>query len=157
MRLFCSRELGAIGLAKPIDQINHSITRGKGSVRGLHFQYPPHAETKIVSCLRGKVFDVAVDLRAGSPTFLRWHGVELSPEGCNAFFIPEGFAHGFQALEDDSELLYLHTEAYDQAAEGALNAEDPKLGISWPLAVTGLSDRDRAHPHLDAAFRGVRL
>lgn len=157
VRLFCSRELGAAGLKKPIVQINHSLTRSKGAVRGLHFQFPPHAETKIVSCLRGRVFDVAVDLRAGSPTFLRWHGVELSPEGRNAFFIPEGFAHGFQALEDESELLYLHTEAYAPSSEGALNAMEPRIGIAWPLEMTGISDRDRSHPPLDPAYPGICL
>jgi dTDP-4-dehydrorhamnose 3,5-epimerase len=153
-RLFCARELG---LEKPIAQINHSLTRKKGAVRGLHFQRPPHAETKIVSCLRGKAFDVAVDLRADSPTYLRWHAVELSPGNRNAFWIPEGFAHGFQALEEDTELLYLHTEYYAQDAEGALNAADPRLGIEWPLAFTEVSERDRSHPFIGTGFEGIRL
>ncbi|MDQ3000913.1 MAG: dTDP-4-dehydrorhamnose 3,5-epimerase family protein [Fibrobacterota bacterium] len=156
-RLFCARELGEIGLQKPIAQINYSITLKKGAVRGMHYQLPPHAETKIVMCLRGRAFDVAVDLRQDSKTFLRWHGIELSPGNRNAFCIPEGFAHGFQTLEDDTELLYLHTEYYSQPVEGALNAADPRLGIAWPLSITEISERDRSHAFLSSAFTGIRL
>lgn len=144
-------------MEKPLVQINHSITRKKGAVRGMHFQYPPHAESKIVMCLRGKAFDVAVDLRSYSPTFLRWHGVELSPGNRNAFCIPEGFAHGFQTLEDETELLYLHTEYHAQPGEGALNVADPRLGIVWPLAITEISDRDRSHAFITPGFAGIRL
>jgi dTDP-4-dehydrorhamnose 3,5-epimerase len=153
-RLFCARELG---LQKPLAQINHSLTRKKGAVRGLHFQHPPHAETKIVMCLRGRVFDVAVDLRPESPTFLRWHGVELSPGNRKAYWIPEGFAHGFQTLEEDCELLYLHTEYYAPAVEGALNAADPRLAIDWPAAISDISDRDRSHAFIGPGFAGVSL
>ncbi len=163
MRLFCARELGelndldGVGLQKPLAQINHSITRKKGAVRGLHFQFPPHAETKIVMCLRGRAFDVAVDLRPDSPTFLAWHGVELAPENRNAYCIPEGFAHGFQTLEEDTELLYLHTEYYSQAAESALNIADPRLGIDWPLGITEISERDRSHAFIGPDFAGISL
>jgi dTDP-4-dehydrorhamnose 3,5-epimerase len=155
-RLFCARDLAEAGIAKPMVQINQSLTRGKGALRGMHFQHPPHAETKIVTCLRGRVYDVAVDLRPDSPTFLRWHGVELSPGNRNAFCIPEGFAHGFQALEEESELLYMHTEYYHQPAEGALNAIDPSLGITWPLPVSDISERDRSHAFIAPGFAGVR-
>ncbi len=156
-RMFCARELAELGLSKPIVQINHSITRKRGAVRGLHFQYAPHAEAKIVSCLRGSVFDVAVDLRPDSPTFLKCHGTVLSAANRTAYCIPEGFAHGFQTLEEDAELLYLHTEYYEQPMEGALNVSDPRLGIAWPLPFSEISDRDRNHPFLTTGFAGVRL
>jgi dTDP-4-dehydrorhamnose 3,5-epimerase len=154
-RLYCRDELARLGLADPIVQINHTVTRAKGMVRGMHFQRPPHVEDKLVSCLRGEVLDVAVDLRAGSPTLLKWHGERLSAENGASLFIPKGFAHGFQALTDDCELLYLHTAAYASDSEGALNPLDPALSIEWPLAVTAMSARDRAHPPLDAAFTGI--
>ena len=154
-RLFCMDELQALLPGKRIEQINHTLTSGRGTVRGLHFQQPPHAETKFVHCLRGEVFDVAVDLRRGSPTFLRWHAEVLSAANHRTFVIPEGFAHGFQALADDCEMLYFHTAAYRQTAEGGLHAKDPRLAIRWPLPVAGLSPRDAAHAFLDAHFDGV--
>ncbi len=154
-RLFCSRELEQAHQGRPIVQINHSRTLQKGALRGLHFQHPPAAEAKWVRCIRGRVFDVAVDLRRGSPTFLRWFGIELAPETGRALFLPEGFAHGFQTLEDDSEMLYLHSAPYDPAREGGLRWDDPRLGIDWPLPVAEISDRDRAHPLLTDAFQGL--
>jgi dTDP-4-dehydrorhamnose 3,5-epimerase len=121
----------------------------------MHFQYPPHAETKIVSCLKGEIFDVAVDIRSDSATFLRWHGEALSAANGKSLLIPEGFAHGFQTLTDDCEVLYLHTAPYAPSKEGALNLRDPHLGITWPLAITEMSDRDRSYPFLSADFPGV--
>lgn len=156
-RIFCAEELAAAGWTKPIAQINYSYTAKRGTVRGLHFQYPPHVEMKLVSCLRGEVWDVAVDLRSGSPTFLRWHAERLSAENGCALLIPEGFAHGFQALTDDVELLYCHSQPYAAHAEGGLNPTDPRLAIPWPLAVRHLSARDQAHPLIDADFRGITL
>ena len=156
-RLYCADEFRAAGLNKPIAQINHTLTRRKGAVRGLHFQHAPHAETKLVSCLSGAVFDVAVDLRANSPTFLHWHGEILSAENHRNLLIPEGFAHGFQTLTEDCELLYLHTAPFHSEAEGALNVADPALAIAWPLPVSELSERDRAHPFIDIQFSGIRL
>lgn len=156
-RLFCRDELKAAYAGRPIVQINHSRTSAVGAIRGLHFQYPPKAEAKWVRCLRGRVFDVAVDLRRGSPTFLAWHAVELDPVLMNAMLIPEGCAHGFQVLEPDSELLYLHSEAYAPAHEGGVRYDDPRLAIRWPLPVTDLSDRDRSHPLIDASFEGIAL
>jgi len=154
-RFYCADEFREAGLHKPIAQINHSLTRGKGAVRGLHFQYPPHAETKLVSCLRGEIFDVAVDLRRDSPTFLLWHGVVLSARNRQSLLIPEGFAHGFQTLSEDCELLYLHTAAYHPESEGALNVGDPKLGIAWPLAIAEISERDRKHKFVEQDFLGI--
>ena len=147
-RIFCQHELQSILHGKNIVQINHSMTRQKGAVRGLHFQYPPHAELKIVSCLRGQVFDVAVDLRKGSPTFLRWHAEILTDQNRKSFLIPEGFAHGFQTLEENCELLYLHTEFYSPEHEGGVRYDDPKIGIKWPLEITDVSERDKNHPLL---------
>ena len=155
-RFYCADEFRAAGVDKPIAQINHTLTRSKGAVRGLHFQYPPHAEIKLVSCFSGAVFDVAVDLRANSPTFLHWHGEILSAEDSRSLLIPEGYAHGFQTLTEDCELLYLHTAAFHPETEGALNVTDPALAIKWPLPVSELSERDRSHPFVDAYFPGIR-
>ena len=140
---------------KGIVQINHTLTTGLGAVRGLHFQYPPHADTKIVSCLRGEVFDVAVDLRQGSQTFLQWHAEILSADNYKTMVISEGFAHGFQTLTEDCEMLYFHTAGYQPSAEGALNVRDPRLNIFWPLVVTDLSPRDAVHPLVTEEFAGV--
>lgn len=154
-RLFCTEELRAAGWSKAIAQINQTLTRARGAVRGLHFQHPPHAEMKLVNCIRGKVFDVAVDLRRGSPTFLKWHGVELSEDNGRALLIPEGFAHGFQTLMPNSELLYFHSCAYAPASEGAIHVEDQRVGVTWPLPLAELSERDRRHPLLPPSFDGI--
>lgn len=154
-RLFCIDELQPILSGKTIAQINHTLTTNKGTVRGMHFQHPPHAEAKFVSCLRGEVFDVALDLRNNSPTFLHWHAEILSADNHKTLVIPKGFAHGFQTLADHCEMLYFHTDPYHPEAEGGLNVHDPRLGISWPLPVTGLSPRDAGHPLLQDAFSGV--
>lgn len=154
-RFYCAEEFGTAGAGKGISQINHTLTKRRGAVRGMHFQMPPHAECKYVSCMRGEIFDVAVDVRRDSATFLKWHGEVLSAQNRRSLLIPEGFAHGFQALADDCEIIYLHSAPYAQAAETALNALDPLLGISWPLEIAEISDRDRAHPMLTAAFKGV--
>lgn len=154
-RLFCAADLDAAHAGRPIVQINHSITRTVGAIRGLHFQLPPAAEGKWVRCLKGRVFDVAVDLRRGSQTFLRWHAVELDSGRMNAIFIPEGCAHGFQVLEGDSELLYLHTAPYSPTLEGAVRYDDPRVAIAWPLKVTDISARDRSHALLDEGFQGI--
>lgn len=154
-RLYCDRELARVIGKRHIAQSNFSRTAQAGAVRGMHYQRPPHAEMKLVRCLRGKVWDVAVDLRAGSPTFLRWHAVELTPESGCMLVIPEGCAHGFQALAPDSELLYLHTAHYTPEAEGGVRYNDPALAIEWPLPVADLSQRDRAHPLITRDFSGI--
>jgi dTDP-4-dehydrorhamnose 3,5-epimerase len=156
-RLYCAEELGDVIGSRRIVQINHSQTRAVGSVRGLHYQKPPHAEMKVVRCLKGGVWDVAVDLRAGSRTFLKWHAEELTPGNMRALVIPEGCAHGFQVLEADSELLYLHTAFYEPASEGGVQPRDPLLSIPWPLEITDISQRDLNHPLLESQFRGVTL
>jgi dTDP-4-dehydrorhamnose 3,5-epimerase len=156
-RFYCADEFREIGADKPIAQINHTLTRQKGAVRGLHFQHPPYSETKLVSCLKGEILDVAVDLRANSPTFLHWHGEILSAANRKSLLIPEGFAHGFQALSEDCELIYLHTAPYQPGAEGALNVRDPKLNIAWPLPMTDISERDNNHPFIGPDFQGIIL
>jgi dTDP-4-dehydrorhamnose 3,5-epimerase len=153
-RLFCADELAAAGWTSPIAQINHTFTARAGTVRGLHYQRPPHAEAKLVSCLRGEVWDVAVDLRTGSPTFLRCHAERLSAENGCALLIPPGFAHGFQALSDDVELLYCHSAPYAAPSEGGLHPQDERLGIAWPLPITELSTRDAAHTRITETFTG---
>ena len=156
-RMFCARELQPLIQDKGIMQINHTMTAKRGTVRGMHFQYPPYAEIKLVSCLRGEVFDVAVDLRQGSATFQQWHAEILSAENHKTLVIPEGYAHGFQTLTEDCELLYLHTAPFHPEAEGALNVADPALAITWPLPVSELSERDRAHPFIDSHFPGIHV
>lgn len=154
-RLFCGQEMHNVLQDRRILQINHSRTLRLGAVRGLHFQQGKAAEMKMVRCLRGRVWDVAVDIRAGSRTFLQWHAEELSENGQKMIVLPEGFAHGFQVLEPESELLYLHTAYYDPQFESGLRYDDPRLGIEWPLTPTDLSSRDLTHELVDEEFLGV--
>jgi len=156
-RLFCEQALSSVIGGRKIVQINHSCTAVAGAVRGLHFQHAPHAEMKLVGCLKGKVWDVAVDLRPQSPSYKRWFAQELSPQNAHMMVIPEGFAHGFQVLEAGSELLYLHTAFYKPESEGGLRHDDPDLGIAWPLPVTDISTRDSSHAYIDTSFRGIVL
>ncbi len=154
-RFYCAEEFAIAGSRLPIAQINHTLTSKRGAVRGLHFQSAPHAEMKFVSCINGEIWDVAVDLRRDSPTFLQWHGEILSAANRRSMLLPEGFAHGFQALSDNCELIYLHSAAYHPESEGALNVSDPRLGISWPLTITEISDRDRKHKMIGQDFSGM--
>ena len=156
-RLFCNKEFSSILRNRQIVQINHSITRAIGAIRGLHYQIPPFAEMKMVRCLKGRVWDVALDLRDGSPTFLQWHAEELTPENAKMMAIPEGFAHGFQVMNENSELLYLHTAFYEKLAERAVRYDDPTLSINWPIAVTDISERDQNHPFINKLFTGIKL
>jgi len=152
-KLFCSRELNEqIGNAN-IEQINHSFTLAKGTVRGMHYQLPPYSEFKIIACLRGKVFDVALDLRPESPTFARTVSIELDADDNASLIIPEGVAHGFQALEDNCELLYAHTQTHKPEVDSGINALDPDIAIRWPLPVTNLSERDKQLPYLNEIYR----
>ncbi len=156
-RMYCGDAFFPFLGEKMIKQINHTDTALKGTVRGMHFQYPPHAEIKIVSCLHGEVFDVAVDLRKDSPTFLKSYTRVLSANNHTTMIIPEGFAHGFQSLCDDCEMLYLHTAAYAKQAEAGLNPMDKALDIKWPLDISVISDRDRGHALIDSEFKGIEL
>ncbi|MBY9007044.1 MAG: dTDP-4-dehydrorhamnose 3,5-epimerase [Candidatus Lokiarchaeota archaeon] len=156
-RIFCKEELRKIYHTKEIVQINLSKTKKKGSIRGMHFQYPPKSEIKMVRCIKGSVYDVAVDLRKVSKTFLKWHGEILSSDNLKMIYIPEGFAHGFQTLEENSELLYLHTEFYSPNYEEGVNCNDPKFKIKWPLNITQISEKDNNYKYLDNNFRGLEL
>jgi dTDP-4-dehydrorhamnose 3,5-epimerase len=154
-RMFCSQELMAAGWQKSISQINHTFTEKKGTVRGLHFQQSPYSEMKLVSCLRGAVFDVVVDLRANSSTYLKWHAETLTAENGISLLVPEGLAHGFQTMTTNCEMLYSHSELYNPKAESGLRFDDPILNITWPLELTDCSERDRNHPFLTREFRGI--
>lgn len=145
-RLFCIHELSQHLQSRQIVQINHTLTVNKGTVRGMHYQTGDAAETKIVTCIRGEVFDVAIDVRKGSPTYLSWHSVILSESNFRSFLIPEGFAHGLQTLSDNCELLYFHTKTFNSEAEAGLNPKDPRLNINWPLQIRDLSERDANLP-----------
>jgi dTDP-4-dehydrorhamnose 3,5-epimerase len=156
-RLFDRDLLASVHADRAIIQVNHSLTRQMGALRGMHFQKAPHLEAKWVRCIRGRVWDVAVDLRRGSPSFLKHAAVELSADAANMFFIPEGCAHGFQVIEPDSELIYLHTAAYSPEAEGGVRWDDPSLAIDWPLAPIDISARDLNHPLLTREFEGLNV
>ncbi len=156
-RIYCKNELKGIGYGKEIVQINQSLTKKKGTIRGMHFQYPLKAETKIIKCLKGSVYDVVIDLRNKSPTYLNWHSVLLSADNMKMLYIPEGFAHGFQTLEDNSELLYFHTELYSPDYESGIRYDDPKIDIKWPLEIADISERDRSFNLIDNDFRGLTI
>jgi len=154
-RYYCKNEFEEIGHKKEWVQMNHSVTYDKGSIRGMHFQFAPYREIKLVRCIAGSVFDVVVDIRKDSATFLKWYGVNLSAENKRMLYIPEGFAHGFQCLSANCELLYHHSEFYRAEAESGIRYNDPAINIEWPLPVTTLSERDARHPHLDKSFKGI--
>ena len=156
-RFFCSDELKELIGNRQIVNINLSLTAKKGGIRGMHFQHPPMAEMKFVRCIRGSVYDVIVDIRKNSPTFLKWYGLELTVDNMKMLCVPEGFAHGFQVLEDSSELLYLHTQFYSKEYESALNYADPALSINWPLEPCVISEKDINHKFINDMFEGVVL
>lgn len=144
-RSFCAREFAQHGLSPHVVQCNVSVNRERGTLRGMHFQRAPHAEAKLITCLSGAVYDVIVDIRTGSPTFHQWLAIELRDDG-RSLYVPEGFAHGFQTLEDATVLHYQMSEYYDDACAGGLRFDDPRLGIAWPLTPRNVSPRDRAFP-----------
>lgn len=156
-RLFCANELKEIGHTKPMVNVNHSYTQKAGTIRGMHFQYPPDAEIKIVKCIRGAIWDCIVDIRKDSPTYLKWEGVELTESNNRMIYVPEGFAHGFQTLTDDVELLYFHSQFYTQQSEGGLRYNDNAMGIKWSLTATVVSERDQSHPLIDSYFEGITI
>lgn len=145
-RTWCREESESHGLVTVVAQCNISFNRLRGTIRGLHFQRQPSAECKVVRCTRGAIFDVAVDLRPSSPTFLRWEAFELTAENHDAVYLPQGIAHGFQTLVDESEVYYQMSTVYDAPRAAGVRWDDPRLCIAWPLAPTIISDRDRALP-----------
>ena len=156
-RFFCAEEFKEIGFFKPFVQVNHSMTKKKGAVRGMHFQYPPYTESKVVTCISGEVLDIVVDIRQNSKTFLQWYSIVLSSENSRSLYIPEGFAHGFQTLTEDCQLLYLHSEFYSPIKEAVINPYDSLIGIQWPQKVTQISERDRTQPMLSSTFQGLEI
>jgi dTDP-4-dehydrorhamnose 3,5-epimerase len=156
-RIYCDREFKEIGHGKSIVQINYTLTKKRGSIRGMHYQHPPFCETKIVQCTRGKIFDVIIDIRKNSSTFLNWHGEILSSNDMKMIYIPEGFAHGFQTLENNCELLYLHTEYYYPEYEDGIRFNDTRISIKWKRKVTEYSERDGNHKLLDDSFKGIEV
>jgi dTDP-4-dehydrorhamnose 3,5-epimerase len=153
-RFFCENEFREAGLETRFVQINNSLTGLKGTLRGLHYQLPPNAEVKVVRCIRGELWDVILDLRAGSPTFGKWFGAELTAENRRMMYVPRGFAHGFVTLTDDTEALYLVSAFYGPEEERGVRYNDPAHGIEWPVEPREISDKDRNWPDLNADFHG---
>jgi dTDP-4-dehydrorhamnose 3,5-epimerase len=154
-RTFCKKEFEQIAHQQEWLQINHSYSTKKGTLRGMHFQNAPFAEIKMLRCIAGAVYDVIIDLRKDSPTFLKWFGTELSAQNKKMLYIPAGFAHGFQTLEDDTELIYHHTQFYTPSTEAGIRYDDKAINIEWPLTISEISERDTNHPLTDSTFKGL--
>jgi dTDP-4-dehydrorhamnose 3,5-epimerase len=156
-RFYCAESFSVAGAECQVKQINHSYSRKKGTLRGMHYQEPPFAEVKYVSCIKGSIFDVAIDIRKDSPTFLHWYGEVLSDSNQKSLLIPQGFAHGFQTMVDDCELIYVVSNPYNSTSEHALNPFDARLNVEWPLTVTDISEKDKNCPFIQSNFFGVEL
>jgi dTDP-4-dehydrorhamnose 3,5-epimerase len=156
-RTFCEEEFAKHNLVQHFVQANHSGTIGKGIIRGMHFQHAPYCEVKLVKCVQGAIFDVIVDVRKDSPTFLQWFGAELTSENKRMMYVPAGFAHGFQSLTDYSEITYMVSSFYNKASESGVRYDDSKVNIEWPLPVSLVSDKDLIIPLIDETFSAVNL
>lgn len=154
-RTYCKHDFQQIKHDKEWVQMNHSVTFKKGTIRGIHYQLPPFSEIKMVRCIVGAIYDVIVDIRSSSPTYLQWFGAEISAINKKMMYIPEGFAHGFQTLTNDCELIYHHSNFYTPNAEGGIKFNDKSININWPITVTEISERDNLHPLIDANFKGL--
>lgn len=154
-RIFCSNEFKRIGLSKQIVQINHSYNINKGTVRGFHYQAAPFQECKLIRCIKGSVLDVVIDIRKDSPTFRQKFEIKLSGNSHLLIIVPEGLAHGFQTLEDDSQLIYHHTEYYSPESSRGIRYNDPFVDMNWPIEISNISDNDLSHPILDQKFNGI--
>jgi dTDP-4-dehydrorhamnose 3,5-epimerase len=152
-RLWCVDELQAEGLLARIAQINTGVSLRKGTLRGMHFQTAPHQEVKVVRCMRGAVFDVVIDLRPDSSTYGNWMGVELTAENIKLMYVPEGCAHGYQTLADDTELIYLTSAPYSQGSANGVRFDDPSFAIKWPAPVTAISNQDKTWPDYNVRFK----
>jgi len=153
VRTWCKKEFAGIGHTKEWVQMNHSFTKTKGAIRGMHFQLAPHEEIKMVRCIAGGVFDVIIDVRKDSSTYLQWYGTELTAANKKMLYIPAGFAHGFQTLEENTELIYHHSEYYTPGSEAGIKFNDKAVNIKWPLQITDISERDNSHPPIDSNFK----
>ncbi|MFW6032316.1 MAG: dTDP-4-dehydrorhamnose 3,5-epimerase [Phycisphaeraceae bacterium] len=154
-RVFCQREFEEQGLSTRFVQVNNSLSATRGTLRGVHYQLPPHAETKVVRCIRGSIYDVILDLRDESPTFGRSFGAELSAENRRMMYCPKGFAHGFITLNDDTEALYFVDAAYAPEHERGIRWNDPAFRIEWPFEPVVVSEKDQNHPDFDASWHLV--
>jgi dTDP-4-dehydrorhamnose 3,5-epimerase len=154
-RTFCEKEFQDHNLVQHFVQANHSGTNGKGVIRGMHFQHSPHCEVKLVKCVQGAIFDVIIDVRKDSPTFLKWFGAELTSENKRMMYVPAGFAHGFQSLTDYSEITYMVSSFYDKPSESGVRYDDRKVNIEWPLPVSLVSEKDMLIPSVDENFVAV--
>ena len=156
-RYWCQKEFSEQGLVSNIAQINNALSKRRGTLRGLHFQYPPKAEVKIIRCIRGAIWDVIVDIRQNSVKYGQWFGAELSAENRTMIYVPKGFAHGYISLVDDSEIIYLVTEAYSPEHEGTLRWNDEFLGIRWPIQPVIISDKDAAAMNMQENIEKFKL
>jgi len=152
-RTFCKNEFREIGHEEEFVQFNHSRTNKTGTIRGMHYQLPPYSEIKLIRCIRGKAFDVVTDIRKDSQTFLQHFAIEISEQNMLSVYIPRGFAHGFQTLEDNTELIYHHTAYYAPGFEAGIRYNDPAMNINWPLPVSVITEKDRNYPLIDNQFR----
>ena len=151
-RFFCKNEFAEVGLNNKIIQINNSLSKDKGTLRGMHYQLAPKAEDKIVRCIKGSLFDAIIDLRENSETFGHWFGVELTAENRKMLYVPNGFAHGFLTLEENTESFYLVTEYYAPDRERGIRWNDPKFNIEWPITPEVISEKDMSHPYFNPDF-----
>ncbi len=154
-RTYCEREFASIGFTGHFVQMNLSHNKKKGTLRGMHAQIKPHQEAKLIRCIKGRIWDVVVDLRVGSPTFLQYFAVELSEYDFLSLWVPEGFAHGFLTLEDATELIYHHTHFYTPGEEFCVRYDDPAVGIKWPDVVETVSEKDRSYAFIQQDFKGI--
>ena len=157
LRIFSKKGFNKLGYADLVDSINVTEVKHKGTIKGFHFQKPPHSEIKIVTCIKGSISDVAIDLRSTSKTFLSHHTEKLSERNKKSIVIPKGFAHGFQALEDNCIILYLHSNSYQKKSESGLNVLDKKLNVKWPIKIYKISARDRGFKYIDNNFKGLKI
>lgn len=154
-RTYCADEFRKLGLNTEWVQSNHSFSSERATIRGMHYQKEPHGEIKIVRCISGSVYDVIIDLRKNSPTFLEWFGTELSADNMKSVYIPKGFAHGFQTLSENTELVYQHSDFYAPGSEAGIRYNDDRLNIDWPFQASTISERDANHPLLLSSFKGL--
>lgn len=157
MRYYCKDSFLKIGHNKEWNQFNHSFTKNRGTIRGMHFQKHPYQEIKLIRCIQGSIFDVVIDLRKNSPTFLQWYGTDLSADNRKMIYIPAGFAHGFQTLTDNCELLYHHSEPYQPGYEGGISYNDACFNIEWPLPLSVISEKDTSYGIFESNFKGFEL
>ena len=156
-RAFCEKEFAAAGLETRFVQANTAFTKKKGTFRGFHYQLPPSAEVKVVRCVRGAILDVVVDMRAGSPTFKKWFGAELTQDNRSMMYVPRGFAHGLMTLTDDVEVHYWVSSFYDAEAERGVRFNDPQVNVTWPLDMAEISAKDASWPDFDDEWHGTGL